>query len=52
MHRLLRKVLAVSLLLLPYYQEHLERTEDVCNYLTYTKKESVLVYLIFLKTIY
>lgn len=23
-----------------------------CNYLTYTKKESVLVYLIFLKTIY
>lgn len=38
------KVLVVSPLLLPYYQKHLERAKNVCNYVTYTEKENVLVY--------
>lgn len=37
------KGLIVSLLLLPYYQKHLERAKNVCNYVTYTEK-IVLVY--------
>lgn len=38
------KVLAVTLLLLPYYQKHLERPKNVCSYLTYTENENILVY--------
>lgn len=44
LHWLFVKVLAVTPLLLPYYQKHLERPKNVCSYLTYTEHENVLVY--------
>lgn len=40
------KVVVVSPLLLPYYQKHLERATNVCNYVTYTEKEMYLYILV------